>query len=104
MKACSQLDQALYDHDLNALRANLPALFASIPHDWYRKNKLAEYEGHYASASDVGVHRRLTYEDSIIAVFYSQLAALGLHVQPEDITNAPVVGDARSLTNGDSTR
>jgi len=67
--ARNQLFNAIKTHELSALRASLHALFAAIPHDWYRKNKLAEYEGHYAS------------------VFYSQLAALGLHVQPEDITN-----------------
>ena len=67
--ARSRLDQALYDHDLPAVRDSLHALFASIPHDWYRKNPLAQYEGHYAS------------------VFYSQLASLGLNVQTEDTTN-----------------
>jgi len=67
--ARSRLVQALNKHDLQAVQRHIHALFASIPYEWYRKNPLAEFEGHYAS------------------VFYSQLAALGLNVQPEDITN-----------------
>lgn len=67
--ARSQLDSALIEHDLEALRDSLHALFASIPNDWYRRNPLAQFEGHYAS------------------VFYSQLAALGLDVRGEDVTN-----------------
>jgi len=67
--ARSSLDRALHQHDLEAIRSSIYALFASIPYEWYRKNPLAEFEGHYAS------------------VFYSQLATLGLDVQPEDITN-----------------
>ena len=42
------------------------AFFASIPHDWHRKNDIARYEGYYAS------------------VFYSHFAALGLDVTVED--------------------
>ena len=56
--------------------ANLPALkdlfhafYASIPADWYRKNKLASFEGYYAS------------------IFYSYFAALGLDIRLEDNTN-----------------
>ncbi len=45
------------------------ALFASIPHDWYRKNSIADYEGYYAS------------------VFYSYFTSLGLDIIPEDTTN-----------------
>lgn len=67
--ARSQTELALLNHDLNALQASFQALFASIPADWYRKSPLAQYEGYYAS------------------VFYSQLAALGLDVQGEDVTN-----------------
>jgi hypothetical protein len=67
--ARSELEDALYDHDLNRVKRSIYALFASIPHDWYRRNPLAQFEGYYAS------------------VFYSQLAALGLNVQPEDATN-----------------
>ncbi|MEM7180301.1 MAG: ATP-binding protein [Spirochaetota bacterium] len=45
------------------------AFFASIPHDWYRKNTLANYEGYYAS------------------IFYTYFTAIGVDVKPEDVTN-----------------
>ena len=64
-----QLLKLLRAHDVAGLRALFHALFASIPHDWYRKNKLAEFEGYYAS------------------VFYSYFAASGLEVRLEDATN-----------------
>ncbi|MBF2053369.1 MAG: ATP-binding protein [Candidatus Sericytochromatia bacterium] len=69
LTARSHLIQALQRHDLKALEHSIHTLFAGIPYEWYRKNPLAQFEGHYAS------------------VFYSQLAALGLNVQPEDITS-----------------
>ncbi len=69
LMARSQMLQALLKHDLVGIKNSIHALFASIPNDWYRKNSLAQFEGHYAS------------------VFYSQLAALGLNVQGEDVTN-----------------
>ena len=55
--------------DLLALRELFHSFFASIPHDWYRKNQLAGYEGYYAS------------------IFYSYFAALGLEIIVEDATN-----------------
>ncbi len=55
--------------DLPALRELFHSFFASIPHDWYRKNRLAGYEGYYAS------------------IFYSYFAALGLEITVEDATN-----------------
>ena len=48
------------------MRALFEAFFASIPHDWHRKNDIARYEGYYAS------------------VFYSHFAAPGLDVTVED--------------------
>lgn len=54
---------------LEALKALFHAFFASIPHQWYTKNDIADYEGYYAS------------------VFYSYFAALGLDVVVEDSTN-----------------
>lgn len=60
------LFSCLNTHDLNALEAHLKALYAGLPHDWYRNNPIAQYEGHYAS------------------VFYSHFAALGLDVTVED--------------------
>ena len=51
------------------MEALFTAFFASIPHDWYRNNPIAQYEGYYAS------------------VFYSYFAALGLDIILEDTTN-----------------
>ncbi len=61
--------EALQQHDLTALEAHLKALYAGLPHDWYRNNPIAQYEGHYAS------------------VFYSHFAALGLDVTVEDASH-----------------
>jgi len=55
--------------DLDRLRDLFHSFFASIPHDWYRKNQIAKYEGYYAS------------------VFYCYFTALGLDVTAEDTTN-----------------
>ncbi|WP_031435340.1 ATP-binding protein [Methylomarinum vadi] len=55
--------------DPEQLRQALTALFASISNDWYRQNQLAHYEGYYAS------------------IVYCCLAALGLTVTAEDVTN-----------------
>jgi hypothetical protein len=59
----------LQQHDLAGLEAHLKALYAGLPHDWYRNNPIAQYEGHYAS------------------VFYSHFAALGLAVTVEDASH-----------------
>jgi PD-(D/E)XK nuclease superfamily len=45
------------------------AFYASIPHDGYRKNRLANFEAYYAS------------------IFYSYFAALGLDIRLEDTTH-----------------
>ena len=58
--------KALQTCDFAALETHLKSLYASIPHDWYRKNNIQNFEGHYAS------------------IFYSHFAALGLHVAVED--------------------
>jgi len=71
--AASKLSQKIF----KGLSANRPELlekaffsfFAGIPHQWYVKNSIAEYEGYYCS------------------VFYSFFAALGLTIKPEDMTN-----------------
>ncbi|BBD78404.1 ATP-binding protein [Hydrogenophilus thermoluteolus] len=55
--------------DLERLRDHFQRLYASIPHDWYRKNSITHYEGYWAS------------------VFYSHLAALGLELIAEDVTH-----------------
>jgi hypothetical protein len=61
--------RAFQKNDPDALNTIFQALFSSIPHDWYRKNRLAEYEGYYAS------------------VFYCYFTALGLDVTCEDTTS-----------------
>ncbi|MCG5512754.1 ATP-binding protein [Ectothiorhodospira shaposhnikovii] len=59
----------LQQHDLAGLETHLKALYAGLPHDWYRNNPIARYEGHYAS------------------VFYSHFAALGVQVTVEDASH-----------------
>jgi hypothetical protein len=65
----TRLGDILIAHDLPALRDLITAFFASIPHDWYRNNPIAQYEGYYAS------------------VFYAYFAALGLDLTVEDSSN-----------------
>ncbi|MFN3956289.1 MAG: AAA family ATPase [Tepidimonas ignava] len=69
----SVLTSALYDilvsGDAAALKAHFQRLFASIPHDWYRANPIAQYEGYFAS------------------VCYSHLASLGVEIIAEDVSN-----------------
>ena len=55
--------------NIEAIREIIQSHFASIPHDWYRKNDIDEYEGYYCS------------------VFYSYFASLGLNVKAEEPTN-----------------
>lgn len=63
------LRDAFAKSNLEALKKLLHSLFASIPSDWYRKNKLSGYEGYYSS------------------VVYSFFVASGLTLIPEDTTN-----------------
>lgn len=63
------LYQCVATADINNIRQVFHALFSAIPHDWYRKNRLAEYEGYYAS------------------IFYCYFSAIGLDVTPEDTTS-----------------
>jgi hypothetical protein len=70
------------DHD--GLRELLTGFFASIPHQWYTNNPIAQYEGYYAS------------------VFYAFFASLGLDVRVEESSNAgrldmAVLMDKRAL-------
>uniref|UniRef100_UPI0003B441E0 AAA family ATPase n=1 Tax=Thermodesulfatator atlanticus TaxID=501497 RepID=UPI0003B441E0 len=66
-----------YDRIYEALERGRPeelervfkAIFAGIPHDWFRKTGLEEYEGFYAS------------------VFYAYFCGLGLDVRVEEATN-----------------
>jgi hypothetical protein len=59
----------LKSNDFGQMQTLFTSFFASIPHDWYRNNPIAQYEGYYAS------------------VFYSYFAALGLDIILEDTTN-----------------
>ena len=65
----SHLYRLLLAGDLAGLQPLFHAFYASIPHDWYRKNELANFEGYYAS------------------IFYSYFAALGLDIRLEDSTS-----------------
>ncbi|MDZ7857378.1 ATP-binding protein [Sphaerotilus sp.] len=65
----SRLYRVLQAQDVAALRELFHAFYASIPHDWYRSNDIAKYEGYYAS------------------VFYSHFAALGFDIRVEETTN-----------------
>ena len=64
-----RLYRRLEANDFAGLRDLFQAHFASIPHDWYRNNPIAQYEGYWAS------------------VFYAYFAALGLDIRLEDTTN-----------------
>ncbi|MDO9139143.1 MAG: ATP-binding protein, partial [Methylobacter sp.] len=64
-----QLIPLLKNNDFAHMQNLFTAFFASIPHDWYRNNPIAQYEGYYAS------------------VFYSYFAALGLDIILEDTTH-----------------
>ncbi|PSJ40089.1 hypothetical protein C7I36_12545 [Zobellella taiwanensis] len=59
----------LRNNDFAGLEQHFRSLFAALPHDWYRNNPIARYEGHYAS------------------VFYSHMAALGFGITVEDASN-----------------
>ncbi|MDS4022259.1 MAG: AAA family ATPase [Candidatus Competibacter sp.] len=61
--------EALEQNAPDRLRAALHAFFASIPHDWHRKNDLAGYEGYWAS------------------LVYCLFAALGVETRTEEATN-----------------
>ncbi|MFK5948775.1 MAG: ATP-binding protein [Methylococcales bacterium] len=63
------LYQLLLDNRFADMQALFTAFFSSIPHDWYRNNPIAQYEGYYAS------------------VFYAYFAALGLTIIVEDSTH-----------------
>ncbi|MFZ1643214.1 MAG: AAA family ATPase, partial [Candidatus Contendobacter sp.] len=68
-RAEDRLFQALEQDDPEALRPALHAFFASIPHDWYRRNDLAGYEGYWAS------------------LVYCLFAALGVETRAEEPSN-----------------
>ncbi|TYT74958.1 ATP-binding protein [Desulfobotulus mexicanus] len=65
----TSLIRAIQEKSFNDLRDIFHRFFASIPHDWYRKNQLSGYEGYYAS------------------IFYCYFAACGFEIRAEDATN-----------------
>ncbi len=64
-----RIARALKQDDPAALEPAFQAFFASIPHDWYRKNNLAGYEGYWAS------------------LVYCLFAALGVETRAEESSN-----------------
>ena len=61
-----RLERILREADFAGLEERIRALFAAIPHDWYRRNEIDRFEGHYAS------------------VMYAYFVALGQEVRAED--------------------
>ncbi len=60
---------ALLENKPDLLENAFQSFFSGVPHDWYRKNKIAEYEGYYCS------------------MFYALFSALGLDIRPEDVSS-----------------
>jgi len=60
---------SLRDKKPEDLEQAFHSFFASIPHEWYRKNDIAHFEGFYSS------------------MFYTFFGALGLDITAEDTTN-----------------
>jgi len=70
LQRSGRLYELLLAGDFAGLEQLFTAFFASIPHDWFRNNPIAQYEGYYAS------------------VFYAYFASLGLDLTPEESSNA----------------
>ncbi|MFA7608136.1 MAG: ATP-binding protein, partial [Rhodocyclaceae bacterium] len=66
----TKLYDLLLANDFAGMEQLFTSFFASIPHDWFRNNPIAQYEGYYAS------------------VFYAYFASLGLDIVPEESSNA----------------
>ena len=64
-----RLHELLSANDFDGLQGLFHAFYASIPHQWYTNNDIANFEGYYA------------------AVFYAYFAGLGLDVTVEDTTS-----------------
>ena len=61
-----RLERILREADFAGLEERIRALFVAIPHDWYRRNEIDRFEGHYAS------------------VMYAYFVALGQEVRAEE--------------------
>jgi len=68
-KTETNIKRAILTKDIDKLKDAIYTFFASIPHDWYRKNDTASYEGFYAS------------------IVYALFNGAGLNVIAEDNTN-----------------
>ena len=64
-----RLHELLSANDWDGLKELFHAFYASIPHQWYTNNDIANFEGYYA------------------AVFYAYFAGLGLEITVEDSTS-----------------
>lgn len=69
-ESLTQIVRMLQQGDSEGLQRHFVRLFASISHDWYRNNPIAQYEGYFAS------------------VCYSHLASLGLPLKAEAVSEA----------------
>ena len=65
----ARLYRLLEADDIAGMEELFRAFYASVPHQWYTNNDIADYEGYYAS------------------VFYSYFAGLGLDVAVEESTS-----------------
>ncbi|MFP3253477.1 MAG: AAA family ATPase, partial [Hydrogenobaculum sp.] len=68
-KTETNIKKAILTKNIDKLKDVIYTFFASIPHDWYRKNDIASYEGFYAS------------------IVYALFNGAGLNVIAEDNTN-----------------
>jgi len=68
-KAEINLITAIQEKNIDKIKDAIYTFFASIPHDWYRNNDIASYEGFYAS------------------IVYALFNGAGLNVIAEDNTN-----------------
>ena len=66
---CRDVAKHIRAGDFEQLNQALHAFFASIPHDWYRNNHIARYEGYYAT------------------VFFALLSGFGLDTRPEEASS-----------------
>ncbi len=66
---CRDVAKHIRAGDFEQLNQTLHAFFASIPHDWYRNNHIARYEGYYAT------------------VFFALLSGFGLDTRPEEASS-----------------
>ncbi len=66
---CRDVAKHIRAGDFEQLNQTLHAFFASIPHDWYRNNRIERYEGYYAT------------------VFFALLSGFGLDTRPEEASS-----------------